>query len=426
VGLGDGIDTTSRHRQSAAAILIHVDVVEATDLGADLHCATDSHQTSVSSCAEGHHRWSIRQRNRSACDDERGKRTATSGGRCVTISKTLDVVTLVHRVGLTDNGRQSSHIGGQDLQVSWVKGHNQLGIGSLAHNPVDRDLRLTDRRRPVVGLRHHEAGYRKTEHIQNRLDGDPPIGTTSFGDLARAENGVVNPALRHTHAELLAGPQSPCAPVKDCLVALQAVGIGLHITLRQSQSEFDGRRTGVRGCAAVDRSGRLPRRKVLDAGRAIRLLGDRINPFYHALVDHILLGCRLRVLKGNETSLVCEERDCINPAAYATAVQISSMTGATLTAPALGALGDGYLAGGLISFPNVHGATERRAIESHAGNTIAMLGTTDGIEVNDWIVVYPGCDRTTATCQGKFNNLSNYGGFPHLPTKSPFDGDPVF
>lgn len=31
-----------------------------------------------------------------------------------------------------------------------------------------------------------------------------------------------------------------------------------------------------------------------------------------------------------------------------------------------------------------------------------------------------GCDHSTATCAGRFNNLDNYGGFPHLPNKNPF------
>lgn len=31
-----------------------------------------------------------------------------------------------------------------------------------------------------------------------------------------------------------------------------------------------------------------------------------------------------------------------------------------------------------------------------------------------------GCDHSTATCAGRFNNLDNYGGFPHMPNKNPF------
>ena len=135
----------------------------------------------------------------------------------------------------------------------------------------------------------------------------------------------------------------------------------------------------------------------------------------------------LRLSWGRGCPHALYDRACgVDPEDFATSVQVTSMTGVSITASAIGTLGDGYLAGGYLAFPSLYGTTERRAIEGHTGSTIQMLGTTDGIAVGDWITVYPGCDRTTATCQSKFDNLPNYGGFPHLPTKSPFDGDPVF
>jgi hypothetical protein len=30
-------------------------------------------------------------------------------------------------------------------------------------------------------------------------------------------------------------------------------------------------------------------------------------------------------------------------------------------------------------------------------------------------VVYKGCDKTTATCAGRFNNLANFRGYPFVP-----------
>jgi hypothetical protein len=69
---------------------------------------------------------------------------------------------------------------------------------------------------------------------------------------------------------------------------------------------------------------------------------------------------------------------------------------------------------------------ERRGIESHSGATFTVLGSTAGLDVGDYITAYPGCGRTRAECKNKFNNLPNYGGFAHLPGKSPFEGDPVF
>jgi hypothetical protein len=41
------------------------------------------------------------------------------------------------------------------------------------------------------------------------------------------------------------------------------------------------------------------------------------------------------------------------------------------------------------------------------------------------VKIYPGCDRTKETCNDKFSNILNYGGFAWIPAKSPFDGSSI-
>lgn len=41
------------------------------------------------------------------------------------------------------------------------------------------------------------------------------------------------------------------------------------------------------------------------------------------------------------------------------------------------------------------------------------------------VSVLPGCDRLASTCQAKFNNLDNYGGFDFIPPKGPFQGTSI-
>jgi uncharacterized phage protein (TIGR02218 family) len=36
----------------------------------------------------------------------------------------------------------------------------------------------------------------------------------------------------------------------------------------------------------------------------------------------------------------------------------------------------------------------------------------------DNFTIYPGCDKQQSTCQGKFNNLANFRGFPYVPENS--------
>ncbi len=136
------------------------------------------------------------------------------------------------------------------------------------------------------------------------------------------------------------------------------------------------------------------------------------------------LGVRLSWGRGCPHALY--DRNCrVDKSLYGTSVQIASLSGSSLQAT-VGSLGNNYLTGGFLEFDLMPGVRDTRAIESHIGTQIDLLGSSDGLRVGAWITVYPGCNRIPATCENKFNNLANYGGFPHLPTKNPFDGDPIF
>ena len=37
------------------------------------------------------------------------------------------------------------------------------------------------------------------------------------------------------------------------------------------------------------------------------------------------------------------------------------------------------------------------------------------------VSLYPGCDHTLQTCHGRFNNAENFGGFPWIPRRNPFN-----
>ncbi len=45
--------------------------------------------------------------------------------------------------------------------------------------------------------------------------------------------------------------------------------------------------------------------------------------------------------------------------------------------------------------------------------SISVLGTT--------VVLQRGCDRSVGTCLAKYDNVINYGGFPHVPAINPFE-----
>ena len=57
---------------------------------------------------------------------------------------------------------------------------------------------------------------------------------------------------------------------------------------------------------------------------------------------------------------------------------------------------------------------------------LTIMGGTQKISVGTLITVYPGCDGQVKTCRDKFNNVLNFGGIPHMPNKSPYDGSRIF
>jgi hypothetical protein len=75
----------------------------------------------------------------------------------------------------------------------------------------------------------------------------------------------------------------------------------------------------------------------------------------------------------------------------------------------------GGLAGGWLQTP----AGARHMIVSETGAGVELLYPVL-IPAGAEVLLTVGCDHSTATCQARFDNLANYGGFPAIPTKNPF------
>ena len=115
----------------------------------------------------------------------------------------------------------------------------------------------------------------------------------------------------------------------------------------------------------------------------------------------------------------------VNKALHEYPRTIATLTGTSFTCTAHSPAEEGTFTGGFLEYTRPDGSLDRRGIELQEGNDFQVLGLTDGLAVGMNIRLYPGCPRNTTGCKA-FNNLPNYGGFPHLPGKSPFDGSPVF
>lgn len=104
---------------------------------------------------------------------------------------------------------------------------------------------------------------------------------------------------------------------------------------------------------------------------------------------------------------------------------VVSVAGVLLSVPSAAGYATGHFAGGFATWA-ANGITEKRMIVAHNLDVITLSAVPPGLAVGDTIYLYPGCDRTLATCAAKFGNSANFGGFPFIPTKNPFGGSPIY
>ena len=104
---------------------------------------------------------------------------------------------------------------------------------------------------------------------------------------------------------------------------------------------------------------------------------------------------------------------------------VATVTGNRFTCTTHSEPTEGSFTGGFLEFVRPDGSIETKAIELQDGNDFLVLGSTSGLDIGTSVTLYPGCARDTSNCK-LFDNLKNYGGFPHLPGESPFSGSPVF
>lgn len=76
-----------------------------------------------------------------------------------------------------------------------------------------------------------------------------------------------------------------------------------------------------------------------------------------------------------------------------------------------------YAVGGMIVFDGM-----MRTILEDDHQYIRLSQPLKTVKVDDIVMIYPGCDRSSKMCKEKFNNLDNYGGFDFMPAKGPFQG----
>lgn len=139
------------------------------------------------------------------------------------------------------------------------------------------------------------------------------------------------------------------------------------------------------------------------------------------LCNHVLYDTRCKVVESQfriaaTVSSISADGLTIGVSTGAATVPFTGLAlSAQLTADAT------FFTGGTLERGNL----ERRMVRSmidDGGNTgtIVVLLPFAKIAVNDVFQLFAGCDHRFPTCKDKFVNSENYGGFPYVPRKNPF------
>ncbi len=115
----------------------------------------------------------------------------------------------------------------------------------------------------------------------------------------------------------------------------------------------------------------------------------------------------------------------LDQSSFKVTATLSSVNGTTLKAAAFALQISGHFTGGYITW-EVNNVTNKRFILTHTGDTLVINLPFPGVSALNTVEAYPGCDHSLTTCEIKFLNHLNYGGFPYIPKKNPFNGTPVF
>lgn len=96
---------------------------------------------------------------------------------------------------------------------------------------------------------------------------------------------------------------------------------------------------------------------------------------------------------------------------------VTAASGSTITATGAGAFGSDFFVAGFVEFDG-----DFRLITAQATDVLTLILPFGVSPVGQTLRFQAGCKHRLSTdCLTKFNNVVNFGGFPYVPTKNPFE-----
>lgn len=121
-------------------------------------------------------------------------------------------------------------------------------------------------------------------------------------------------------------------------------------------------------------------------------------------------------------------RGCrLNPEDFAVNGTVSNRSGNSLVITEAAGYAAGYFVGGMLR--TADGTLSYVTGHNGAVITIQRMSFSILSEIGDGfpfaVKLYPGCPHDRSTCNSRFNNLLNYGGFDFIPVKNPMGGSSI-
>lgn len=127
---------------------------------------------------------------------------------------------------------------------------------------------------------------------------------------------------------------------------------------------------------------------------------------FSGMCGHVLYDAQCKVSRSN--------------AAFRLTATVSAVdsTATVLTIPGASAFGDGWFTAGIVE---ASGGLDARLVLSQVGNAITLLVPFAQSPLGQSVVLLAGCAHDATTCDTKFDNYINYGGFNFVPVQNPFE-----
>ncbi|KPJ92584.1 MAG: hypothetical protein AMS18_07060, partial [Gemmatimonas sp. SG8_17] len=122
---------------------------------------------------------------------------------------------------------------------------------------------------------------------------------------------------------------------------------------------------------------------------------------YQSLCNHVLYDANCTVVRSS----------------YLYSGTVTAASGNEVTINNLALKGPTWAIGGYVNIDD----TDYRMVLDQSGDVVTVLLPFDEAVLGKTAEVYAGCDHTIGTCNGKFSNAVNYGGFPFVPKINPFE-----